>query len=91
MRVLDQIGNDIASLFNTKYLGKVPNDNAGRISLWNDIVKHHQELEAIRAIENFEPDRLTVVKGDTKKAVVVTDYVTPVNAMAQLYMTVIVE
>jgi hypothetical protein len=91
MRVLDQIGNDIASLFNTKYLGKVPNDNAGRISLWNDIVKHHQELEAIRAIENFEPDRLTVVKGDTKKAVVVTDYVTPINAMAQLYMTVIVE
>lgn len=91
IRVLDQIGNDIASLFNTKYLGKVPNDNAGRISLWNDIVKHHQELEAIRAIENFEPDRVTVAKGDTKKAVVVTDYVTPVNAMAQLYMTVIVE
>lgn len=91
IRVLDQIGNDIASLFNTKYLGKVPNDNAGRISLWNDIVKHHQELEGIRAIENFEPDRLTVAKGDSKKAVVVTDYVTPVNAMAQLYMTVIVE
>ena len=91
MRVLDQIGNDIASLFNTKYLGKVPNDNAGRISLWNDIVKHHQELETIRAIENFEPERLTVAKGDSKKAVVVTDYVTPVNAMSQLYMTVIVE
>lgn len=91
MRVLDQIGNDIASLFNTKYLGKVPNDNAGRISLWNDIVKHHQELETLRAIENFEPERLTVEKGDSKKAVVVTDYVTPVNAMAQLYMTVIVE
>ncbi len=91
MRVLDQIGNDIAALFNTKYLGKVPNDNAGRISLWNDIVKHHQELETIRAIENFNPDELTVAKGDSKKAVVVTDYVTPVNAMAQLYMTVIVE
>lgn len=91
IRVLDQIGNDIASVFNTKYLGKVPNDKAGRISLWNDIVKHHQELEKLRAIENFEPDRLTVVQGDKKKAVVVTDYVTPVNAMAQLYMTVIVE
>lgn len=91
MRVLDQIGNDIAILFNTKYLGKVPNDNAGRISLWNDIVKHHQTLETIRAIENFEPERLTVTKGDSKKAVVVTDYVTPVSAMAQLYMTVIVE
>lgn len=91
IRVLDQIGNDIATIFNTKYLGKVPNDKAGRIALWNDIVKHHQELETLRAIENFEPDRLTVAQGDKKKAVVVTDYVTPVNAMAQLYMTVIVE
>jgi hypothetical protein len=91
VRVLDQIGNDIASLFNAKYLGKVPNDAAGRISLWNDIVKHHQELEALRAIEGFRPDTLTVEQGDTKKAVVVTDYVTPVNAMAQLYMTVIVQ
>lgn len=91
MRVLDQIGNDIAVIFNTKYLGKVPNDNAGRISLWNDIVKHHEELQTIRAIENFTSDNVTVEQGDSKKAVVVTDYVTPVNAMEQLYMTVIVQ
>ena len=32
-----------------------------------------------------------VEKGDLKKSVVVTDYVTPVNAMEQLYMTVVVE
>lgn len=90
MRVLDQIGNDIANLFNTKYLGRIPNDAAGRISLWNDIVKHHQELETLRAIEDFKPDTLTVEQGDTKKAVVVTDHVTPVNAMAQLFMVVVV-
>lgn len=91
IRVLDQIANDIAVLFGTKYIGKVPNDASGRISLWNDIVKHHQELQNIRAIENFSPDNVTVAQGDTKKAVVVTDYVTPVNAMAQLYMTVYVQ
>lgn len=91
IRVLDQIANDIAVLFGKKYLGKVPNDNAGRISLWNDIVKHHNELQSIRAIEDFSPDHVTVTKGDTKKAVVVTDYVTPVNAMAQLYMTVYIQ
>ncbi len=91
MRVLDQIANDIAVLFGKKYLGKVPNDNAGRLSLWNDIVKHHNALQTIRAIEEFSPEHVTVTKGDTKKAVVVTDYVTPVNAMAQLYMTVYVQ
>ena len=91
IRVLDQIANDIAVLFGTKYIGKVPNDASGRISLWNDIVKHHQELQNIRAIENFSPDNVTVAQGDTKKAVVVADYVTPVNAMAQRYMTVYVQ
>ena len=91
IRVLDQIANDIAVLFAKKYLGKVPNDAAGRISLWNDIVKHHTELQDIRAIEDFTGDNVTVEQGDTKKAVVVNDYVTPVNAMAQLYMTVWVQ
>lgn len=91
IRVLDQIANDIAVLFGKKYIGKVPNDASGRISLWNDIVKYHQELQNIRAIEGFNPDHVTVSPGDTKKAVVVTDYVMPVNAMEQLYMTVYVQ
>ena len=59
IRVLDQIANDIAVLFGKKYIGKVPNDASGRVSLWNDIVKHHQELQNIRAIENFSSDNVT--------------------------------
>lgn len=88
MRTLDQIGNDIAVLFNDKYNGKVPNDKAGRISFWNDIVKHHQELQRLRALEDFNADAVTVEPGDKKKAVVVTDSVQPVSSMKQLYMTV---
>ena len=90
IRVCDQIANDIATIFNTRYLGTVPNDNAGRISLWNDIVKHHEQLQDIRAIENFEEDDITVEIGDTKDSVVVNDAVSVVNAMAKLYMTVTV-
>lgn len=90
IRVIDQIANDIAVLFNTKYLGVVPNDNAGRISLWSDIVKHHKQLNEIRAIEDFSEDHVTVRQGETKKSVVVTDVVTVVNAMDKLYMTVTV-
>ena len=91
IRVIDQIGNDIAVLFNTKYLGVVPNDASGRISLWSDIVKHHEQLQEIRAIEDFSDADVTVGPGDTKKSVVVTDLVTVVNAMGKLYMTVTVE
>jgi hypothetical protein len=90
IRVTDQIANDIAVLFNTKYLGAIPNNNAGRISLWNDIVKHHEELQDIGAIENFEEADITVVQGDEKKSVIVTDAVEVVNAMSKLYMTVTV-
>lgn len=90
IRVIDQIGNDIAVLFNTKYLGVVPNDAAGRISLWSDIVKHHKQLQDIRAIENFSDTDVTVNQGNTKKAVVVSDLITVVNAMGKLYMTVTV-
>lgn len=90
IRVIDQIANDIAVLFNTKYLGVVPNDAAGRVSLWSDIVKHHGQLQEIRAIENFSDSDVTVQQGNTKKSVVVNDFITVVNAMSKLYMTVTV-
>lgn len=91
IRVMDQIGNDIAVLFNTKYLGVVPNDAAGRISLWSDIVAHHRQLQDIRAIEEFSDSDVVVEQGSTKKAVVVEDAVVVVNTMSRLYMTVMVE
>ena len=91
IRVIDQIANDIAKIFNTKYLGKIPNNASGRASLWGDIVAHHRQLEEIQAIENYDATLLTVEQGNTKKSVVVNDVVTVTNAMAQLYMTVIVQ
>lgn len=90
VRVIDQIGNDIAVLFANKYLGAVPNDATGRVSLWSDIVKHHKDLQSIRAIEDFEDSDVVVSPGDTKKAVAVQDAVTVVNAMSKLYMTTVI-
>jgi hypothetical protein len=91
IRIVDQIANDIAKLFNTKYLGKIPNNDAGRTLLWGDIVEHHRDLQTINAIENFDSSLLTVEQGDTKRSVVVTDVITVTNAMSQLYMTVVVQ
>lgn len=90
IRVIDQIANDDAVLFATKYLGVVPNDNAGRISLWADIVKHREQLQDIRAIENFTDENVTVAMGNTKKEVVITNMVEPIGSMTRLYMTVTV-
>jgi hypothetical protein len=90
IRLIDQIATDIAALFNERYLGKTPNDASGRVALWSDIVAHHRQLEQLSAIEDFEPEDVTVEAGKSKKSVVVRDCITPVGAMAQLYMTVII-
>ena len=88
IRDIDQIANDNAEVFNTKYLGRVPYDEAGRLSLWSDIEKHIQELQDISAIENFSDSDVSVEAGNDKKSVAVNDAVQPVNAMGKLYMTV---
>ena len=91
IRVLDQFATDTASIFNTKYLGKIPNDDAGRTSLWNDIVKLATDYQTTRAIENFEDADVSIQKGNDKKSVVIDTALEPVNAMEKLYMTVVVE
>ena len=90
IRVIDQIAMDIASIFNTKYIGQIPNNPSGRVSLWNDIVSHHQQLELLGAIEAFDSANVVVNEGSTKKSVVVSDAITVTNAMEQLYMSVVV-
>ena len=92
MRVCDQIANDIAVLFNTRYVGAVPNDASGRSALWGDITHYIKQLEDIRAVENFDPDTVSCEQGDKKKAVLVTvNGLNIINAMAQLYMSVIIQ
>lgn len=92
MRVCDQIANDTAVVFNTRYLGTVANDAAGREALWNDVVKLIRDLESIRAVEGFDEKIVSCEKGNTSGAVVLTvDGLTVVNAMKQLYMSVIIQ
>lgn len=90
IRVIDQLANDDAVIFNTKYLGTIPNNASGRTALWSDLVKIRKELQRMGAIENFKDSDVTVTAGDSKKAVVVASAITVVNAMSKLYMTVTV-
>lgn len=91
IRVIDQLANDDAVLFNTKYLGLVPNTPSGRVSLWSDLVKIRKSLQDMGAIENFADSDVSVTQGNTKKSVVVTDGIQVVNTMNKLYMTTTVQ
>lgn len=91
IRVLDQIAIDISRLFARLYLGKEPNDNDGRIALWNDIVAYYAELQRVRAIQNFVPEDIPVPEqGSTKDSVLARHQIQPTCVMEKLYMSVVV-
>ena len=91
LRVLDQIGNDVKSLFNRSYLGKVSNDENGRNIYKNDLISYFKTLEGMGAIQNFRAEDVLVLPGNDSDSVVVQLYVQPVDSMEKLYMTVNVE
>lgn len=91
IRVIDQVATDVSSVFNSKYLGKIANNEAGRTSLWNDVATLFKEYQTIQAIDNFEDDDVSVAIGNDKKSVVIDAKIQVINAMEKLYMTVVVE
>lgn len=90
IRVIDQIAIDTANIFNTRYLGKVPNDADGRISLWNDILTQRLELQRLRAVQDYDSRKLTVTQGTQKNSVVANEEVIVTVAMEKLYITTVV-
>lgn len=88
IRILDQIGNDVALEFNTNFLGKIPNDAAGRISFWNALDNYAKTLQNLRAIQEWDNSLLKISEGETKTSVVVDMVVNIVGTMEKLYMTV---
>lgn len=90
IRILDQIANDIASMFNALFLGQVPNNESGRISLWSAVVSYCKDLQNLQCIENFVADDVKIEAGSDKKSVAITLPIQVVNAMEKLYMTVVI-
>ena len=90
IRIIDTAANDLAYIFNSKYLGKVQNNRSGRISFWNEVVTYNRTLEKMGVIEDFNPDEVVVEEGNTRDSIVVANPLKIVSAMAKLYMTIVV-
>lgn len=88
IRVLDQIANDTARIFSDYYLGKVTNDDTGRTLYKSELVNYHEQLQNIRAIEDFNEEDIIVLPGVKKQDVIVNESVKPTDAMERLYMSV---
>ena len=88
IRTLDEIGTTVRETWEDTYMGKVDNNDTGRGLFKSDIIVYMNELMRIGAIQNFEPEDITVRQGVELDSVVADLDVQPVDSMEKLYMTV---
>lgn len=89
IRVLDSIANDIKRIYEATYIGKVDNNADGRNLFKAEIVSYLESLQAIGAVQNFDPQTdVAVEPGTDPDAVLVTCYAQPVDAVEKIYMLV---
>lgn len=89
MRVLDSLGNDIKRIFDTFYIGKVPNNDDGRALLKAEIVSYLTSLQDIGAIQNFDSQSdIEVLPGNDVDSVLVELSIQPVDSIEKIYMIV---
>jgi len=91
LRVLDGLANDYMRVFSQSYIGKVPNNDDGRALFKSEIINITNQYVNIGAVQNFDPQAdLEVLPGNDPDAVVVNQWVQPVDSIEKIYMTVTV-
>ena len=88
IRELDEIGSSIKNIWETTYLGKVSNNEAGRTLFKSSIIEYLTSLENIGAIEEFDANSVVVEIGNDIDSVIASIAIKPVDSMEFLYMTV---
>ena len=88
IRTLDNIANDITTIFESNYVGKVNNNAEGRSLLKAALVDYFNTLQNMGAIQNFETDDVTIIAGTESDAVVVDANIQPVDSIEKIYVTV---
>lgn len=89
IRILDEIGSSIQSIWENSYLGKVSNNQDGRDMFKSSIITYLQSLQTAGAIRDFAgSDDVNVEAGESIDAVVADIKVKPVDSMEFLYLTV---
>jgi len=92
LRTLDEIGTSVTDVWEQSYLGKVSNNENGRMVFKADIIGYLNELQTLGAIDDFAgADDVEVIRGTEVDAVVCNIWVKPVDSMEKLYMTVNVQ
>lgn len=86
IRIIDALSEEVADIFNTKYMGGIGNEEDGRVSLWSDILDLLRKKENEKAIENVLPEDVIVEKGKDKNSVLLTYGIEVIGTMKKLYV-----
>lgn len=88
IRTLDNIANDITSIFESNYVGKVNNTEDGQSILKAALVDYFNTLQNMGAVQDFETDDVVITAGADTDAVMVTAAVQPIDSVEKIYLTV---
>ncbi|MEQ2680230.1 phage tail sheath subtilisin-like domain-containing protein [Enterocloster citroniae] len=88
IRTLDNIANDITSIFESSYVGRVDNNEDGRSIFKAALVDYFNTLQNMSAVQDFETDDVVIMAGTDTDAVAVTAAVQPVDSVEKIYITV---
>lgn len=91
MRVLDEIGTTVKSIWEKSYMGKVTNNEQNRANFRVDLDNYFKQLEGMEAIQEYVSsggiDNISISQGTNLDQVVVEVYIKPCDSMEFLYLT----
>lgn len=88
VRAIFNIRNDIRIIFESNYLGKYDNNADGRSLLRAALIEYFNELQRLKAIQNFTADDVVVTAGTESDVVVIDVAIQPVDSIEKIYITV---
>lgn len=88
IRTIDAISNDVTTIFESNYVGKVNNNADGRSLLRASLIEYFGELQRLSAIQNFTAEDVAVNAGVDSDAVTIDCFIQPVDSIEKIYITV---
>ena len=89
MRTLDEIGTSVKDIWEQTFMGKVDNNDDGRVIFKSNLNDYFIQLQNLGAIQNWLGiEEIDISQGIEVDDVVVGVHVQPVDSMEKLYMTV---
>ncbi len=88
IRTIYGINNDITEIFESNFVGQLNNNEDGRSQLRATVVEYFNELQRLGAIKEFTPEDVVISQGADSDAVIIDNYIKPVDSIEKMYITV---